>query len=188
MGIISDSLDVFSKLNWPRAFAVLLVMVVLGFGASLYESYTHSLRVDRAERALSLAAKAEEYRRSLGDKPAPEQLDVYSSVLAAARSAALEPGPSSELTAQQLKFLCGFLPWFLMALVFVGGSDSGRFIGMFGAVVIGLLVAAGLSALPNLAWPIGSLALLPAAAWFVVVGGFALLSRRKSNKTMEPTR
>jgi hypothetical protein len=188
MSSISDALDVFSRLNWPRAFAALLIIVVFAFSASLYEAYTHSLRIDRAENALSLAARAEEYRKSRGDTPSPQQIDIYSDAMYEARAAAMEPDLSSTFTAHQLKFLCAFLPWLLMALVYVGGSDSGRFIGMFGAVIIGLLVASGLSVLPFVGWPIGNLLLLPAAAWLVVVGAFALVSRRKSNKTMEPTR
>ncbi len=180
---VSDVLDAASKLTWPRAFAALLVLVVGLIAFWLYQSQTHSLPLQRAERALSLAEKADTYRKALGANPSPEQLEIYTAVMKAAHAAATEPTLTSGVPARPLKFFFGFLPWFLMALIFVGGSDSARFVGMFGAVVLGALVAGGLSALPAWYWPIGSLAILPTAAWLVVCGAFGIFSRRRRRAT-----
>jgi hypothetical protein len=183
---VSDVLDAASKLTWQRAFAALLLLVMFLIGFWLYQSQTHSLSLQRAERAVALAERATAYRTSIGPAPSPEQLEIYTVILKAAHSAAVQQELASGMPARPVKFWFAFLPWLLMALVFVAGSDSGRFIGMFGAVVLGGLVAGGLTLVPAWYWPIGSLVILPVVAWLVVCGLFGLRARRRRTGTAGP--
>ncbi len=184
MATLSDLLDAASQLSWRRLFAALVLLALVGTGIGLFEIYTHSMRLDRSERALNLAQKAEAYRSAIGKGASSQQIAIYKAAMATAQAATDDEGLDSEVTRTQLKFLCGALPWLLMALIFIGGKGDGRFTGMFGAVVFGALAASFLAYLPDWAWPIGNLVLAPTFAWLVVVGTFSLIVRRQKRRSV----
>lgn len=149
---LSNIIDSLSNLSWPRVAVVILLTFFVVLVIVLYESYTHSFGLERTERALALAKNAEEYRNTIKDDLTPEQKQIYSATVQAANAAITETGMDSPFTEQQAKFICGFFPWLLMALVFVGNTDNEKYVGMFGAVILGVFSAAILSFLPKFFW------------------------------------
>jgi len=178
--MFKDLIQLFGDLNWERLI-VLVIVFALGIGATLmYESHTHSFALTRLDRSANLLAKLDEIKAgSAENKP-----DLNDRILESLYSELHEISQPTEtaraLERGYLKSMLAFVPWLLMALVFLTSSDGNErrsWIGFFGAISFGVLYGGVAAIIPDLFWPWGNLMILPFGLWLITMILFAMLGR-----------
>ncbi|MHB1085166.1 MAG: hypothetical protein ACYCZA_10050 [Thiobacillus sp.] len=169
--------EYFQGFSWSKLFLSILLIAIAVAGLSLYEAHTQSIGLQRAKAALEVANSAEGFRKQADGKLSPAQQSIYDGALRLADSATNETPETIKLQHSTMKFLAGLLPWLLMAFVYIGEKSKDSFIGMFGAVIIGVGAAGLLALVPDIAWPWLNLAVFPVVPFFFILGCFAYASR-----------
>lgn|GEM_PF-5610521 len=177
--MLKEFTEYLQEFNWSKLFISILLVAVAVAGMSLYESYTQKINLHRVKASLEIASLAENFNKQIGNQPSPIQKSIYDGALRTADSTINFMQETIRFQHSTMKFLAGLFPWLLMAFVYIGDKSMGSYIGMFGAVIIGIGTAGLLAIIPDIAWPWVNLAVLPVIPFVSILWIFAFISRQK---------
>ena len=168
-----------NEFSWRRLVFFVCLLVVVGGGVWIFESYTGYFRLARIEKEIALLAKM----RDLSSDEIIRRDEGLQIIYDNARLDLKEFGiDRSVVNPTILKALTGAGPWLLFSLAFVSGTlrgDKTARNGLIGALIVALLVGGLGMFLPNFAWPVVNYLIIPLGSFFIFMVIAVLWQQRK---------